>query len=84
MPATPSATPLPASGSQRSAPLAPEAIERAARSLAHYIGPIATVLARKAAAVANDERHLYSLLSAHLSGIERDAFLSQAQSSRKH
>ncbi|MBK7662599.1 MAG: serine/threonine protein kinase [Sterolibacteriaceae bacterium] len=84
LPATPSATPLPASGSQRSAPLAPEAIERAARSLAHYIGPIATVLARKAAAVANDERHLYSLLSAHLSGIERDAFLSQAQSSRKH
>lgn len=82
-PATPGATPQPASGSQRSAPLAPEAVERAARNLAHYIGPIANVLARKAAAVASDENHLYSLLSAHLSGVERDAFLSQAQS-RKH
>jgi len=82
-PVTPSATPQPASGSQRAVPLTPEVVERAARILAHYIGPIANVLARKAAAIASDEHHLHSLLSAHLAGADRDAFLSQTQS-RKH
>ena len=76
--AQPGSTATPASGSRPNAPLAPEIVERAARGLAHYIGPIANVLARKAAAVASDERHLYLLLSAHLSGVDRDAYLNQA------
>jgi serine/threonine-protein kinase len=67
----------PPSGPLSGAQLAPGVVERAARILAHYIGPIANVLARKAAAVATDERHLYSLLSAHLSGSDRDAYLKQ-------
>ncbi len=83
--ATPGVTTRPASGPHSGphsgallgAQLAPGAVERAARNLAHYIGPIANVLARKAAAVATDEQHLYSLLSAHLSGSDRDAYLKQ-------
>jgi serine/threonine-protein kinase len=77
--AQPGSTATPASGSRLNAPLAPEIVELAARGLAHYIGPIANVLARKAAAVARDERHLYLLLSAHLSGVDRDAYLNRGQ-----
>jgi serine/threonine-protein kinase len=80
---TPIPTSRPTSGSYLSVPLSPEAVERAARVLAHYIGPIANVLARKAAAVASDEHHLHLLLSAHLSGVDRDAYLNRIQL-RKH
>jgi len=70
-------TNTPASGRLSSSPVTPEAVERAARALAHYIGPIANVLARKAAGHATDEAHLYTLLAAHLTGGDRDAFLTQ-------
>lgn len=82
-PATPAATAKPLSGARAKATLAPEVVDRAARALAHYIGPIATVLARKAAAQASDEHHLHTLLSAHLTGADREAFLNKAPA-RKH
>lgn len=70
-------TSTPVSSGLSSIPVTPEAVERAARALAHYIGPIANVLARKAAGQAMDEAHLYTLLAAHLAGGDRDAFLGQ-------
>lgn len=82
-PATPGKTPRPLSGPQPTATLSPEVVDRAARALAYYVGPIANVLARKAAAHAGDEPHLYSLLAAHLADVDRDAFLNKAPH-RKH
>jgi serine/threonine-protein kinase len=60
------------------APLSPEAVERAARILAAYLGPIAKVLAKKAAAEAKGLRQFHQLLSAQLADPgERAKFLRE-------
>lgn len=75
-------TPVPPSGAHPAVPLTPEAVERAARALAHFIGPIAGVLARNFAPSARDEAHLFQLLSTHLDEAEREAFLKQLHTPR--
>ena len=55
------------------------AINHAARALAHYIGPISGVLAKKAALRADSLRTLYLLLAEHVERkLERDRFLRDA------
>ena len=59
--------------------LTPAAIERAAHELARFTGPIAGVLAKKAAPQAESLRALYVLLSDNIdSDADRDQFLSEA------
>jgi len=54
----------------------PEMVEQAARRLAPYIGPIAKVLAKKAAAKAQDSRQFHLMLSENItSESERNRFL---------
>ena len=68
------------SGSQRGRPLSPETLQRAAQLLSRYVGPIATVLAKKAAQTAVDEPHLYSLLASKLSDpAEQQRFIREAE-----
>jgi serine/threonine-protein kinase len=70
------------SGIQRGRPVTPETTLRAGRLLAQYLGPIATVVAKKAAETAADEAHLYSLLAAKLQDpVERDQFIDAASRS---
>jgi serine/threonine protein kinase len=60
-------------------PLTAEATQRASRLLARYIGPIATVLTRRAAQTAADEAHLYSMLAEKLTDKEeRERFLMES------
>ena len=47
----------------QAAPLTPEIINQATRRLTNYIGPIAKVIAKKAAAQAVSHRHFYALLA---------------------
>jgi serine/threonine-protein kinase len=77
--------PLSSANSGTSAPRAskqeitPAAIHHAARVLAHYIGPISGVLAKKAAQRADSLRTLYLLLAEYVeSKQERDRFLRDA------
>jgi serine/threonine protein kinase len=66
-------------GSGSSEALAPVAVDCAARILAHYLGPIAGVLARRAAQRADSVRTLYFLLAEHLeSKSDRSRFLRDA------
>jgi tetratricopeptide (TPR) repeat protein len=59
--------------------LTPAAIDRAARMLAHHVGPISGVVARRAAQRADSLRTLYRLLAQHVeSKTERDCFLRDA------
>jgi serine/threonine-protein kinase len=74
--ATPS--PMLISSVAPSRPLTPEVTERARQVLARYIGPMASVLTRKAAQNASDEAQLYSLLAEKLTEEERERFLSDA------
>jgi serine/threonine-protein kinase len=74
--ATPS--PMLISGVAPSRPLTPEVTERARQVLARYIGPMASVLTRRAAQNASDEAQLYSLLAEKLREEERERFLSDA------
>lgn len=68
------------SGLQRGRPLTPETLQRAAQLLSRYLGPIATVLAKKAAQTAVDESHLYSLLAGKLSDpAEQQRFIREAE-----
>jgi eukaryotic-like serine/threonine-protein kinase len=68
------------SGLQRGRPLTPETLQRAAQLLSRYLGPIATVLAKKAAQTAVDEAHLYSLLASKLSDpAEQQRFIREAE-----
>jgi serine/threonine-protein kinase len=61
-------------------PLTDEVTQRASQLLARYIGPIATVLTRRAAQTAADEAHLYSMLAEKLTDKEeRERFLMEAQ-----
>jgi serine/threonine protein kinase len=59
--------------------LTPSEIDRAARLLAQYIGPLAGVLTRKAAQKARNVPELYQLLSEHVAAkAERTRFLYEA------
>jgi serine/threonine-protein kinase len=63
-------------------PLTPELTQRACQALARYVGPLATILTRKAAQNASDEAHLYSLLAEKLTEEERERFLSDVAKQR--
>jgi len=86
LPTRPGATPaggvssaIGISGSGAARPLTPEATQRACQLLARYIGPIATVVTRKAAQTAIDESHFYSLLAEKVTdAAERERFLFEA------
>jgi serine/threonine-protein kinase len=59
-------------------PLTPELVDRATRRLARELGPIAKVVASKAAAQAGDHRQFLLLLAEHLVGAaERARFLAE-------
>jgi hypothetical protein len=59
--------------------LTPSEIDRAARLLAQYIGPLAGVLTKKAAQKARNVSELYQLLSEHVAAkAERSRFLYEA------
>ena len=64
-------------------PLTAEITQRASQLLAHYLGPIAAVVTRRAAQTAADEAHLYSILAEKLTDTaERERFLLEAR--RQH
>ena len=66
-----------------SVPLTPEATQRACQLLARYIGPIATIVTRKAAQTAADEAQFHALLAEKIAeGPERDRFMREAQRRR--
>jgi serine/threonine-protein kinase len=61
-------------------PLTAEVTQRASRLLARYMGPIATILTRRAAQTAADEAQLYSMLAEKLTDtVEREHFLRDAE-----
>jgi serine/threonine-protein kinase len=65
-------------GKAAKAPLTPEAIDAAQRKLAAYVGPIAKVVVKKAAAQATNSRHFYQLLAESLgTEAERVRFLQE-------
>ncbi len=58
--------------------VAPEAVERAQSALTRYVGPIARLLVKRAAARARSEPELWELLALHIDhASEREAFLRQ-------
>jgi len=59
------------------AALTPERIEVAQRRLATYIGPIAKILVRKAAAQTTSSERFYLLLAENLSDTDRTRFLTE-------
>jgi serine/threonine-protein kinase len=62
---------------QGEAALTPEKAEAAARTLATYIGPIAKVVAKKAAAQTTSVQRFYLLLAENLSEPDRKRFLDE-------
>jgi serine/threonine protein kinase len=58
-----------------------EAIDRAARILARYVGPISSVLVRRAAARAENLATLYLLLAEHVNHADRARFLKECENS---
>ncbi len=61
-------------------PLTPETTQRAAQVLAHYLGPIAQIVTKKAAQTAVDEAQLYSLLAQRLTDpVDQDRFIREAE-----
>jgi eukaryotic-like serine/threonine-protein kinase len=69
-----------APGAQGARPLTPETLQRATQLLTGYLGPIASILTKKAAQTAVDEPHLYSLLASKLSDPgEQARFMREAQ-----
>jgi serine/threonine-protein kinase len=58
--------------------LTPDAIEEATRRLTHYIGPIAKVVAKRAATQATSRHHFHMLLAEKLTDPkERARFLQE-------
>lgn len=55
-----------------------ESVERATRILARYLGPISTVLVKRAAQNTRSVRGLYLLLAERVSAAERDRFLQDS------
>jgi serine/threonine-protein kinase len=61
-------------------PLTAEITQRASQLLARYMGPIASVLTRRAAQTAADEAQLYAMLAEKLTDTtERERFLKEAE-----
>ena len=58
--------------------LNPENVLKAAELAARYLGPVSKILATRAAQRTNTLRGLYTLLSEHLQGAERNQFLRDA------
>jgi serine/threonine-protein kinase len=78
-PAAPGVTP----GIGPARPLTAEGTQRASQLLARYIGPIATILTRRAAKTATDEAQLYALLAEKIAaGPERDRFIREVERRR--
>jgi hypothetical protein len=70
------------SGLIRGRPLTPEMVQRATQLLSKHIGPIASVVTKKAAQTAVDEPHLYSLLAGKLTDpAEQEQFMREAERS---
>jgi serine/threonine-protein kinase len=66
-----------------SQPLTEEAAQRAGQLLACYIGPIATIVTRKAAQTVTDEAQFYALLAEKIAdGPERERFIREVQRRR--
>jgi serine/threonine-protein kinase len=64
-------------------PLTSEATQRATVLLARYLGPIAGILARKAAQTAGDEAQLYAMLAEKVTdAAERERFIKEARRQR--
>ena len=63
------------------AELSREAIDRVARILARYVGPISSVLVRRAAARAENVPRLYQLLAEHVNHADRARFLKECENS---
>jgi serine/threonine-protein kinase len=77
---TPGGSSLPNTSNISRRPLTAEVTQRASQLLARYIGPIATVLTRRAAQTATDEAQLYAILAEKLTDTaERERFLTEAQ-----
>jgi serine/threonine-protein kinase len=69
--------PTAASSAGNGQPLAPEAVAAAQRVLTSHIGPIASIVVKKAAAKASTQEQLYVLLAEHVSeGAERQKLLA--------
>lgn len=65
-----------APGTRQAEPLTPEAVEHATRRLIAYVGPIAKILAKRAAAEAATRHHFHLLLAEKITDPgERDRFL---------
>jgi eukaryotic-like serine/threonine-protein kinase len=65
-------------------PVTPEGTQLACQLLARYIGPIATLITRKAAQGATDEAQLYALLAEKVADErERERFLLEAERAAK-
>jgi hypothetical protein len=58
--------------------LTPAVVQRAARLLGQYVGPLSGLYTKKAAQIADCERTLYLLLAEHVGDSERDRFLQEA------
>jgi tetratricopeptide (TPR) repeat protein len=58
--------------------LTPAVVQRAARLLGQYVGPLAALFTKKAAQIADCERTLYLLLAEHVGDSERERFLQEA------
>jgi serine/threonine protein kinase len=68
------------SSSAAGVPLTAQVTQRASQLLARYLGPIATVVTRRAAQTAADEAHLYAILAEKLTDTaERERFLLEAR-----
>ncbi|MBV9723595.1 MAG: serine/threonine protein kinase [Gammaproteobacteria bacterium] len=65
-------------GTGSARPLTPEATQRACQLLARYIGPIASVVTRRAAQNVTDEAQFYALIAEKIAeGPERDRFMRE-------
>lgn len=72
--------PLPSPSNIAKRPLTAEITQRASQLLARYVGPIASVLTRRAAQTAADEAQLYAMLAEKLADTaERERFLKEAE-----
>jgi len=58
--------------------LTPAVVQKAARLLGQYVGPLSGLFTKKAAQIADCERTLYILLAEHVPDSERDRFLQEA------
>jgi serine/threonine-protein kinase len=79
--AAPGTTAAPGTRSPTDAALTPEKIAAAEHTLTVYVGPIAKVLVRKAAAQTSSSERFYLLLAENLSETERRRFLTEVDPS---